>query len=1595
VDDLLLETGPLPPFAAVESFEDAAALERWTAGQGVWGIGVPVTGPATNALGQRAHGGTNCLVTLLAGKYYDNTRSQISSPRFTVPSASENPRLRFWHWWSFSYGDLGQVMISTNNGATWQALSENYGEAGSGMNYWSSGEWTRAWLDLTPFAGLTVQLGFLFYASDAVNGDDTDAGWYVDDLLLETGPLPPFAAVEGFEDAAALERWRADHGVWGIGVPVAGPATNALGQRAHGGTNCLVTLLAGKYYDNTWSRISSPRFTVPSASENPRLRFWHWWSFHYGDLGLVQISTNNGATWQALSENYGEAGTGFNYWSSGEWTRTWLDLTPFAGLTVQLGFLFYASDAVNGDDTDAGWYVDDLLLETGPLPPFAAVESFEDAAALERWTAGQGVWGIGVPVTGPATNALGQRAHGGTNCLVTLLAGKYYDNTRSQISSPRFTVPSASENPRLRFWHWWSFSYGDLGQVMISTNNGATWQALSENYGEAGSGMNYWSSGEWTRAWLDLTPFAGLTVQLGFLFYASDAVNGDDTDAGWYVDDLLLETGPLPQFAAVEGFEDAAALERWRADHGVWGIGVPVAGPATNALGQRAHGGTNCLVTLLAGKYYDNTWSRISSPRFTVPPVGEHPLLRFWHWFSFSAGDSGELQIRAGNSDWVRLAGWSGSTGGIWSRTPPVDLSPFSGQTVQLGFLFYASDAVNGDDTDAGWYIDDITLTSANPPTGIVEFMEGRYYAREDATNAIITVNRKHGTNGSVCVDVMASDGSAISGEDFDAVVDTLCWADGEGGAKSFSVSITPDTSAEGNESVSLTLSVPGAYDAVVARKSAALIIIDDDVPQPLITNIAYLRSLVNTTDYVATNTTSLFTVEGTVTTCANLSLALADELFFMQDGANGIAVLFRGGTNQFMPQAGDRLRITASLTNINGLLALAPDYANITNVVWRLGSGYSLPTPASLDFATGTDVPLMEAMEARYLSMTNVFISQSGGAYFPSVLTNILVTNQGGLTFNMTMHPNLTNAGQLKPVGPVTILGVLTQNDPTVPYTTNYAVLPTEIVSGEQPVIQFISTSFTILESGPTVILSVSRTGGNSGPATVSYGTENGTAVSGADFVATNGVLSWADGETGTKTLNVSFVNDSAEEADEVFTLGLSGVALGTNTTALITIVNDDFIARPAWQALPLGTNATISVLPTPNALAFQWWKDGAAKANATGTALTVTNLQPTDGGNYWAVVTTSAGAVTSSVAQLVIAVPPQINAQPASQTVQAGSYVSFTVGVSGTEPFTYQWRRGGQILDGATSASLVLPSAQPSDNGDYSVVVNNPANQPVISASAALLVFGGGFVPTNAGIGSVTISNGCYVVSGSGEDIEGTEDRFFFVFTPLSGDGQIIAQLGNLAPDNPLSEAGIMLRDGFAGGDRHVFLALNAEKRSVFRRRLNANYDSVETWHRGTNSAWLRLMRMGDTFSGHYSTNGLNWELVWWTTMTDSPTTLQAGLAVTAHRHTGMATATLCNVSVGGLVPLSGWTESGPRIYLGGELRALEFERVGGFKALVVGTPGERLAIWSGGDVAAPFASWLSLGTVTNTYGVVPFLDSHALTNKTRFYRLQRLEQ
>lgn len=119
---------------------------------------------------------------------------------------------------------------------------------------------------------------------------------------------------------------------------------------------------------------------------------------------------------------------------------------------------------------------------------------------------------------------------------------------------------------------------------------------------------------------------------------------------------------------------------------------------------------------------------------------------------------------------------------------------------------------------------------------------------------------------------------------------------------------------------------------------------------------------------------------------------------------------------------------------------------------------------------------------------------------------------------------------------------------------------------------LQFNSSGYSVDETAGTVTITVTRTGGSSGAASVNYATSNDTALAGSDYTSTSGTLNWADGDSADKTFTVSITNDPDAESNEAFNLTLSGAtgaSMGTPSSSAVTIpFNDGFVPPPAVPA-------------------------------------------------------------------------------------------------------------------------------------------------------------------------------------------------------------------------------------------------------------------------------------------------------------------------------------------------------------------------------------------------------------------------------------------
>jgi regulation of enolase protein 1 (concanavalin A-like superfamily) len=369
-------------------------------------------------------------------------------------------------------------------------------------------------------------------------------------------------------------------------------------------------------------------------------------------------------------------------------------------------------------------------------------------------------------------------------------------------------------------------------------------------------------------------------------------------------------------------------------------------------------------------------------------------------------------------------------------------------------------------------------------------------------------------------------------------------------------------------------------------------------------------------------------------------------------------------------------------------------------------------------------------------------------------------------------------------------------------------------------------------------------------------------------------------------------------------------------------TPVPPSITSQPANRSVTAGQTAAFSVTAGGTApLSYQWQKNTVNIAGATSAAYTTPpTLLADNGATFRCVVTNSAGTATSNNATLTVTavpVPPAITSQPANQTVTAGQTATFSVTASGTAPLTYQWQKNTANISGATSASYTTPATALADSGStYRCVVTNSAGS-MTSASATLTVnpslsslpspwldqdIGS---PGVAGSAVYVAASGTFTIIGSGTGITGTSDHFNFTYQPLSGDGEIIARVTGLGTA-PGAMAGVMIRESLAANSTFAFTALAAGGTTEFvTRTTTGGTDAATAGPAAAAPFWVRLVRIGSTFTSYVSADGTTWTQIGSAVTIAMAANVDIGFAVTSGSNTSSDTAMLDSARGSG-----GWT-------------------------------------------------------------------------------------
>ncbi len=314
------------------------------------------------------------------------------------------------------------------------------------------------------------------------------------------------------------------------------------------------------------------------------------------------------------------------------------------------------------------------------------------------------------------------------------------------------------------------------------------------------------------------------------------------------------------------------------------------------------------------------------------------------------------------------------------------------------------------------------------------------------------------------------------------------------------------------------------------------------------------------------------------------------------------------------------------------------------------------------------------------------------------------------------------------------------------------------------------------------------------SGTAPLTYQWQkNGSAISGATS-SSYATPPTTTSDSGT-TFSVVVSNSAGSVSSRAARLTVSAAAPSIST-------------QPANVTVSPGSSATFTVVASGTApLSYQWQKAGAPISGANGASYTTPATVSDDSGSgFSVVVSNSAGTVTSRTAVLTVGgAAPSITAQPADQNVHTGQTATFSVGAAGSAPLSYQWRKNGGAIAGATGTSYTTPATTSADSGSaYSVVVSNGAGS-ITSRNAQLTV-------------TAAVARGSDVVTYKNDLARTGQNLSEQILTPGNVNSSGFGKLRFLNTDGKVDAQPLYLSALNIGGTAHNVVFVATENDSVY---------------------------------------------------------------------------------------------------------------------------------------------------------------------------------
>ncbi|MCA9258736.1 MAG: hypothetical protein KDA61_06035, partial [Planctomycetales bacterium] len=419
----------------------------------------------------------------------------------------------------------------------------------------------------------------------------------------------------------------------------------------------------------------------------------------------------------------------------------------------------------------------------------------------------------------------------------------------------------------------------------------------------------------------------------------------------------------------------------------------------------------------------------------------------------------------------------------------------------------------------------------------------------EDGGTASFTIHRTGDLSAEIAVGYQTINGTAVAGVDYEAATGVLTFAPGED-AKQIVVNLISDDVAEGFEAFSLSLT--SADSPFLITNDLATVVVND-------ANVSVAKFQQGVNSYAGTTDTYLD----------------ASQPNFFFGFAENIIVDDQVGEGEASDPAGADVRPLQGLLRFEDLFGSGVDQVPAGAQIFGGFLTVKVLNPSAQD----ANVQLVRILQdwddlgtwtdpqgSSGSSILNGIVPD--GVEAATVVESIVTTpGKAGLveiplgreTLQAWSNGTLDNYGWMFVSDSADSWIIASSEDGSLnPFAPELTILYTD-PSGAGT-LEFAAAEQSVNE-GDVATVTVQRVGGSTGPLSVDYAIAPGTGSSGDVSGAMTGSLSFADGEL-FKTFNVSTVQDIEQEANETFTLTLTGAAISASgTTATLSIRDNDIV--------------------------------------------------------------------------------------------------------------------------------------------------------------------------------------------------------------------------------------------------------------------------------------------------------------------------------------------------------------------------------------------------------------------------------------------------